>query len=111
MSSICVMCKKELLPEESMKDGRPAICAWVPPGAGKSVYAIVSAHIACMGVVQLQQAVKSIGDDVERTSSKIRPMVLMVIERRLSEFLANPPAAPPLPTRDSSDRRHLLEID
>lgn len=84
--STCVLCKQPIVNGEFMIDGRPAVCGWVPPGAGKSVYAIVTAHLHCMGVLQLQQFLTDSEDDTKRRGYPAA--IVPEAERRLSELLA-----------------------
>jgi len=86
--SICINCNQEISPV--IVDGRPVICAWTPPGAGKSVYTIVSAHIMCMTIDQLRQCLES--HKAENEQRGYMSQADIEVERRLSWRLASEPA-------------------
>lgn len=107
-ASLCVICKADLSSGPWLDAaGMPLHCSWVPPGAGRTIYAIVSAHISCMGVLQLQQVLAGMQDEVNKLGTA--PLVYVPVQRRLSELLATGQASSP--ETPGASRFSLLEIE
>lgn len=107
--STCLVCNKEITDGEYMVNGKAAVCAWTPPGAGKSVYAIVSAHLNCMTVDQLQQMRKCCEDEASKRGYP--SLIFYEVERRLSHLLAGGArGSAPSGVNDGS-RFSWLEVD
>ena len=106
--SSCIFCKRPVTAEEHMVDGEPAVCSWTPPGAGKSVYAIVTAHLRCMGVPQLQQALACWQDEAKQRGWMSQ--IQIVVEKRLSELLAGG-RRDDSPSPPTGSRFENLELD
>jgi hypothetical protein len=119
--STCVLCKRPIGNGEFMVDGYPAVVGWVPPGTpSTSVYAIVTAHLRCCGVLQLRQALECWEQDRERDRKaghgyRTPAAIEAVVARRLSELLArgvsDNGASPPKADGTEGTRFSLLEVD
>lgn len=106
----CVVCGKEA--EAAIgPDGRVTIAAWIPPGGGTSVYAIVRAHLKCMSVDQLRQAIDS-ERELQRSRGHVaNSMGFYDMEARLSELLARGERGPRVETEGDGERFGKLDID
>ena len=119
--SKCVVCDREVTAKEHMVNGEPAVCSWIPIGAGESVYAIVTAHLSCMSVAQLQQCTDSWkrDDEIAKDAGTYRGFaaaIESVVARRLSRLLARGEdvhGGKEVPAEKAAgpDRFSLLEVD